>query len=155
VLYSIYGLYCIQVQQQKYVYQQHMYVIQFYITYAYCRHWKTQIWFLGYMLIKVPPSNTPFVAFSADQSVGHSKLLFHQDIFTVLPQLQTSRVIMCFTNCVFTCFKVVALAQYSEAPRPRVICMFVCVCVYVLNENANPCPSEDCIPRGCTTSSIG
>jgi len=35
LLYNMYGLYDIYVQQHKYVYQQHIYVIQFYMTYIY------------------------------------------------------------------------------------------------------------------------
>jgi len=35
-LYNVYGLYDIYIQQYKYVYQQHIYVIRFYKTYVYC-----------------------------------------------------------------------------------------------------------------------
>jgi len=63
-------------------------------------------------------------------------------------RLYSLSVIMCFTYCVHTWFKGVALAQHSEALRQLgwfelFVCVCVCVCLCVCAENTTPCRADN------------
>ena len=64
-----------------------------------------------------------------------------------MPRLCSLSVVMCFTYCVHMLQWCRSCATLIGTLTSRVICMFVCMCVYVVNEIATPCHAYNSTAR--------